>query len=197
MFVDVNNDGWPSILIANGHVYPQVDSAHLGASYREPRLLYLNLGNGKFKDISKDAGPGLTQPASGRGLAIGDFWNDGRISAVVNNIDEKPMLLVNLAPNTNHWLGVITQGTRSNRNGIGARVTLSAGGRKWIQEVRSGSSYISSSDLRLHFGLGSASAVDRIEIFWPSGIEETFAPSGIDRFVTLVEGTGTPVTQTK
>ena len=197
MFFDVNNDGWPSILIANGHVYPQVDAAHLGASYKEPRLLYLNLGNGKFKDISKDAGPGCTEPASSRGLAIADFWNEGRISAVVNNIDGKPMLLVNLAPNANHWLGVITQGTRSNRDGIGARVTLAAGGRKWVQEVRSGSSYISSSDLRLHFGLGSATVVDRIEILWPSGIEEAFVPTGIDRFVTLVEGTGTPIPPTR
>jgi hypothetical protein len=139
----------------------------------------------------------LTQPASGRGLAIADFWNEGRISAVVNNIDEKPMLLVNLAPNTNHWLGIVTQGTRSNRDGIGARVTLFASGRKWVQEVRSGSSYISSSDLRLHFGVGSATAIDRVEIFWPSGIEETFTPTGIDRFVTLVEGTGTPMAQAR
>ena len=193
MFVDVNNGGWPSILVVNGHVYPQVDYAHLGSTYKESRLLYFNLGIGKFKDISKDAGPGLTLPASSRGLAIADFWNDGRISAVVNNIDEKPMLLVNMAPNTNHWLGVITQGTRSNRDGIGARVTLFAGGRKWVQEVRSGSSYVSSNDLRLHFGLGAAAVVDKIEVLWPSGNNESFKPVGVDRFVALVEGSGTPM----
>ena len=197
MFFDVNNDGWPSILIANGHVYPQVDYAHLGSNYREPRLLYFNLGHGKFKDISKDAGPGCTEPASSRGLAVADFWNDGRISAVVNNIDEKPMLLVNMAPNSNHWLGVITQGTRSNRDGIGARVTVSGGGRKWVQEVRSGSSYISSNDLRLHFGLGAATGIDSIEVLWPSGIDESFKAGGVDRFVTLVEGKGSPITQDK
>jgi enediyne biosynthesis protein E4 len=193
MFVDVNNGGWPSILVVNGHVYPQVDYAHLGSSYKESRLLYFNLGNGKFKDISKDAGPGLTLPASSRGLAIADFWNDGRISAVVNNIDEKPMLLVNMAPNANHWVGVITEGTRSNRDGIGARVTLYAAGHKWVQEVRSGSSYISSNDLRLHFGIGAVASVDKIEVLWPSGTNESFKVAGVDRFVTLTEGSGTPV----
>ncbi|MGC2546082.1 MAG: CRTAC1 family protein, partial [Silvibacterium sp.] len=197
MFFDVNNDGWPSILIANGHVYPQVDYAHLGSNYREPRLLYFNLGHGKFKDISKDAGPGCTEPASSRGLAVADFWNDGRISAVINNIDEKPMLLVNMAPNSNHWLGVITQGTRSNRDGVGARVTVSGGGRKWVQEVRSGSSYISSNDLRLHFGLGAATGINPIEVLWPSGIDESFKAGGVDRFVTLVEGKGSPIAQGK
>ena len=191
MFLDLNNGGLPSILLANGHVYPQVDSAHLGSSYREPRLLYLNLGNGKFKDISKDAGPGCTQPASSRGLAIADFWNDGRLSAVINNIDQKPMLLVNLAPNKNHWLGIITRGTRSNRDGIGARVSVHAGTQTWVQEVRSGSSYISSNDLRLHFGLGSAMAVDRIDVLWPNGLKESFTATGVDHFSTLIEGSGT------
>ena len=189
-FMDIDNSGWPSILLVNGHVYPEVDFAHLGASYKEPRLLYQNLSNGKFKDISKFAGPGITEPASSRGLAIADFWNEGRLSAVVNNIDGKPMLLVNVAANTNHWLGVITQGTRSNRDGIGARVTVFEDGRKWVQEVRSGSSYISSSDLRLHFGLGSSTKVDHVEVLWPSGVEENFNTDGLDRFVTLVEGSG-------
>jgi hypothetical protein len=193
MFYDINNDGWPSILAVNGHVYPQVDYAHLGSSYKEPRLLYFNLGNGKFKDISKECGPGCTDPASSRGLALADFWNDGRVSAVVNNIDEKPMLLVNMASNANHWLGVITEGTRSNRDGIGARVTLYARDRKWVQEVRSGSSYLSSNDLRLHFGLGAAAVVDKIEVQWPSGIHESFPVTSVDRFVTLVEGSGTPM----
>ena len=189
-FLDLDNSGWLDILAVNGHVYPQVDSARLGSSYKEPRLLYQNLGKGKYKDISKDAGPGCTEPASSRGLAIADLWNEGRISAVVNNIDSKPMLLVNLATNSNHWLGVITQGTRSNRDAIGARVTVFAGGRSWVQEVRSGSSYISSSDLRLHFGLGASTSIDRIEALWPSGLEETFSAPGVDRFVTLVEGSG-------
>ncbi|HEY2400691.1 MAG TPA: CRTAC1 family protein [Steroidobacteraceae bacterium] len=189
-FLDLDNGGWPSVLLANGHVYPQVDGAHLGIFYREPRLLYLNLGNGKFKDISKDAGPGCTVPASSRGMATADFWNDGRTSAVINNIDETPMLLVNTARNNNNWIGIITQGTRSNRDGIGARVTVYAGPRRWVQEVRSGSSYLSSSDLRLHFGIQSATEVERIEVLWPDGLAESFKAAGVNRFITLVQGTG-------
>ncbi len=192
-FVDSDNDGWPDVLIVNGHVYPEVDSAHLGSTYKEPRLFYWNTGNGKFKDISKEAGPGCTEPASSRGLAVGDLWNDGRMSAVVNNIDSAPMLLVNMAANKNHWLGIIAQGTVSNRDGIGAKVTVTAGGRKYVQEVRSGSTYISSSDLRLHFGLGASGKVDAIEVRWPTGVSEVFSTAGADRFVTLVEGKGQPV----
>ncbi|MGC1783968.1 MAG: CRTAC1 family protein [Acidobacteriaceae bacterium] len=196
MFIDVDNDGWPDILLVNGHVYPEVDTAHLGSTYKEPRLLYWNEGNGKFRDLSKDSGPGCTVPESSRGMAIADFWNDGRESAVINNMSGHPMLLVNVAANNNHWLGVITVGTKSNRDGIGAQVTVFAGERKWMQEVRSGSSYISSSDLRLHFGLGAASTVDRIAVRWPSGLNEVFHLQGkdrnSDRFVTLVEGTGKP-----
>jgi hypothetical protein len=189
-FIDLNNGGWPSVLLANGHVYPQVDAAHLGIFYREPRLLYLNLGTGKFKDISKDAGPGCTVPASSRGMATADFWNDGRISAVVNNIDGTPMLLVNKARNNNNWLGIITQGTPSNRDGIGARVAVYAGGHRWVQEVRSGSSYLSSSDLRLHFGIQSATQIERIEVLWPDGQGEVFKAAGVNRFISLIEGSG-------
>src|ERR1019366_5068294 len=133
------NDGWPDILIVNGHVYPEVDIDNLGATYREPRLFYWNQGNGKFKDLSKLCGPGCTVPKSSRGMAVADFWNEGRLSAIVNNMDDKPLLLVNLAANANHWLGIVTVGTKSNRDGIGARVSVFAGGRKWTQEVRSGS----------------------------------------------------------
>ena len=193
MFLDLDNRGLSSILVANGHVYPQVDSAQLGSSYKEPRLLYSNLGNGKFKDISKLAGPGCTELASSRGLAIADFWNDGRVSAVINNMDQKPMLLVNTVSNSNHWLGIATQGTRSNRDGIGARVTVYAAEHKWTQEVRSGSSYVSSNDLRLHFGLGSVDKVDRVAVQWPSGLSENFPAAPADRFLTLIEGNGTPI----
>ena len=192
MFVDVDNSGWPDILAVNGHVYPEVDFAHLGATYREPRILYWNQGNGKFKDISKVSGPGITEARSSRGLAVGDLWNDGRESAVVNNIDEKPLLLVNLAANGNHWVGVILQGTQSNRDGIGARVTVSAGRREWVQEERSGSSYVSNNDLRLHFGIGSAATIQFIDVVWPSGLSERFAGGASDGFFTLVEGRGIP-----
>jgi len=196
MFVDVDNDGWPDLLLVNGHVYPEVDTAHLGSTYKEPRLLYWNQGNGKFKDVSRLCGPGCTVPESSRGMAIADFWNDGRESAVVNDMSGHPMLLVNMAANSNHWLGVITVGTKSNRDGIGAQVTVFSGGRKYLQEVRSGSSYISSSDLRLHYGLGAASTIDKIAVRWPSGLHEVFRFQGkdrqADRFVNLVEGTGSP-----
>jgi hypothetical protein len=191
MFFDMDNDGWPDLMLANGHVYPEVDTAHLGATYKEPRLVYWNQGDGKFKDISKTAGPGCTVPESSRGLAIADLWNQGRISAVINNSGARPLLLVNEAANKNHWIGISTVGTRSNRDGIGASVLVFAGDKKWMQEVRSGSSYISSSDLRLHFGLGAASKVDRVEIDWPSGLKESFSAPSVDRTVTLTEGTGT------
>jgi hypothetical protein len=190
MFFDMDNDGWPDILIANGHVYPEVDTAHLGASYKEPRLVYWNQGNGKFKDISRTAGPGCAKPESSRGLAIADFWNDGRISATINNSGAKPMLLVNQAANTNHWVGIGVVGVQSNRDGIGASVRVSAGGKTWVQEVRSGSSYLSSSDLRLHFGIGAATKIDRLEIDWPRGRKESFPPPPVDRVISLTEGTG-------
>ena len=197
MFLDVDNDGWPDILAVNGHVYPEVDTSHLGSTYKEPRLLYWNQGNGKFKDISSMAGPGCTEPESSRGLAIADLWNDGRESAVINNMSEKPMLLVNEAENKNHWLGVSTVGTKSNRDGIGSTVTVSSNGHKYVQEVRSGSSYLSSNDLRLHFGLGAASTVDNIQVRWPSGLMERFSAPRIDQIVVLTEGAGTPLTHVK
>ena len=140
--------------------------------------------------MSKQCGPGCTEPKSSRGLAIADLWNDGRLSAVVNNMDDKPTLMVNLAQNSNHWLGIVLKGTRSNRDGIGARVTVSASGHKWVQELRSGSSYLSNNDMRLHFGIGSISTVDQIEVLWPSGLLERFTSGAADRFVTLVEASG-------
>ena len=193
MFMDLDNDGRLDILSVNGHVYPEVDTAHLGSSYKEPRLLYWNLGDGKFKDVSQQCGPGCTEPQSSRGLAIADLWNDGRLSAVVNDMNGEPMLLVNEARNQNHWLGVITRGTKSNHDGIGAKVTVFVGEQKFVEEVRSGSSYVSSNDLRLHFGLGSRRNVSRIEVRWPSGNSEAFPGVDADRFVTLIEGRGRPL----
>jgi hypothetical protein len=191
MFADVDNDGWPDLLVANGHVYPEVDSEKLGATYREPRFLYWNLGDGKFKDISKVSGPGLTTPESGRGLAIADLFNDGRLEAVVNNISDNPMLLVNMAKNQNHWLGLQLTGTRSNRDAIGAHVTVHGTQRIWVDEVRSGSSYNSSSDLRIHFGLGKETTLKSIEIRWPSGAVEDFdGPMQVYRYIKLTEGKG-------
>ena len=194
MFADVDNDGWPDLLVVNGHVYPEVDSAKLGSSYREPRFLYSNLGNGKFRDISRTSGPGLADPRSSRGLAIADLFNDGRLEAVINNLSDRPMLLVNLARNQNHWLGLHLIGTSSNRDAIGARATLKSASRLWVDEVRSGSSYNSSNDLRLHFGLGLETRLISIQIRWPSGQTELFdPPAQIDHIIELTEGKGRPV----
>jgi hypothetical protein len=121
MFLDFDNDSWPDLLLVNGHVYPEVDKQNLGSSYEEPRILYHNNGNKTFSDISADAGPGITTVHAGRGLAIGDLWNDGRISAVISNMNATPSLLVNQVRSPNHWIGIRTIGTKSNRDGIGAR----------------------------------------------------------------------------
>ncbi len=194
MFLDFDNDGWPDLLLVNGHVYPEVDKNNLGSNYEEPRILYHNLGKGTFADISASAGPGVTMHASSRGLAVGDLWNDGRISAVITNLNAAPSLLVNQVRNFNHWIAIRTVGTKSNRDGIGARISVKAGARTLVDEVRSGSSYNSSSDMRVHFGLGSATKVDSIQIRWPSGLLERFDNLPADSIQTLKEGSGTAVT---
>jgi len=200
MFVDVDNDGWPDLLLVNGHVYPEVDKQHLGSNFQEPKILYRNNGNGTFIDISAGAGLGTTTVSSARGLAVGDLWNDGRMSAVVSNMNAPPMLLVNDVRNNNHWITLQTVGTsfssgaqkyRSNRDGIGAKITVRAGARIFLDEVRSGSSYISNSDMRVHFGLGTATKIESLEIRWPSGLVERFENLGVDSIHTLKEGTGT------
>jgi hypothetical protein len=190
MFLDVDNDGWPDLLLVNGHVYPEVDSQHLGSDYREPRILYHNKGNGTFEDISANAGPGITTAASGRGLAIADLWNDGRISAVISNMSAPPSLLVNQVRSTNHWIAFKTIGTRSNRDGIGAKIRVKGGDRMLVDEVRSGSSYDSNNDMRVHFGLGSATKLAWVEVRWPSGLTEKFANVRIDAVNNLKEGSG-------
>jgi enediyne biosynthesis protein E4 len=193
MFLDVDNDGWPDLLLVNGHVYPEVDKNNLGSNYEEPRILYHNQGKGTFADISVGAGPGINARASSRGLAIGDLWNDGRISAVITNLNALPSLLVNQVRSANHWIGIRTVGTKSNRDGIGARISVSAGTRILVDEVRSGSSYNSSSDVRVHFGLGSATKVNSVQIRWPSGLQEHFDNLPADSIQTLKEGSGTLV----
>ena len=192
MFFDFDNDGWPDLLLVNGHVYPEVDKQHLGSEYQEPRILYHNRGNGTFEDISATSGPGITTPRSSRGLAVGDLWNDGRISAVVSNMNASPSLLVNQVHYGNHWTAVQTKGVKSNRDGIGTKIRVKAGVRILVDEVRSGSSYISNCDRRVHFGLGTASKLDWIEIRWPSGLTEVFENPAVDTILTLTEGSGKP-----
>src|SRR5258706_12635167 len=151
-----------------------MEKNNLGSNYQEPRIPYHNLGKGTFADISSSAGPGITMTASSRGLAVGDLWNDGRISAVITNLNALPSLLVNQVRSPNHWIAIRTVGTKSNRDGIGARISVKAGGRTLVDEVRSGSSYNSSSDMRVHFGLGSAPKVNSLPIRWPRRCEEHF-----------------------
>jgi hypothetical protein len=193
MFFDFDNDGWPDLLLVNGHVYPEVDSLQLGIDYSEPKLLYHNRGNGTFVDISQIAGPGITARTAARGLAVGDLWNDGRLSAVIVNRNGPPNLLVNEKTYPNHWIEIKTVGTRSNRSGIGARVSVKTDLRQQTSEVRSGSSYISNSDVRVHFGLGATNQIQYVEVHWPSGLAERFRKVAANSIVTLTEGAGEEV----
>ena len=192
MFVDFDNDSWPDIIVVNGHVYPEVDRQQLGSTYEQPRLLYRNLANGKFADVGSAAGPAFQDRFSGRGLALADFWNDGRMSAVIANMNAPVSLLVNEMKNSNHWVAFRTIGTKSNRDGLGAKITVRIDKRSLVDEVRSGSSYNSNNDMRVHFGLGDATKIDSVEVRWPSGLTEVFK-ANIDTFNELREGSGTPV----
>jgi enediyne biosynthesis protein E4 len=189
-FLDIDNDGWPDLLLVNGHVYPEVDSQHLGSSYKEPRILFHNNGDGTFTDISAGAGSAITTAASSRGLAVGDLWNDGRMSAVINNMNAAPSLLVNQMRSANHWVAFRTVGTKANRDGIGARILVKIAARILVDEVRSGSSYLSNNDARVHFGLGKADKIEWVEVHWPSGVTERFAGLPVDQLHTLREGSG-------
>ena len=197
MFFDFDNDGWPDLLLVNGHVYPEVDRQHLGSSFQEPRILYHNNGNGTFSDVSATAGPAITTSASSRGLGIGDLWNDGRMSAVISNMNAPPSLLVNQIRSANHWIAFRPMGTKSNRDGIGAQIKLKVGGRTLVAEVRSGSSYNSNSDMRPHFGLGQTDKVDWVEIRWPSGLTERYVSLSADAIHVLKESSGTPNVEKK
>ncbi len=173
-FFDFDNDGWKDIFIANGHVYAQIASRKLHITYRQPKVLYRNLGNGKFQDVSATAGDAIRAENLGRGCAFGDFDNDGDVDVIVNNLDGPPTLLRNDGGNSRNGILIKCLGTRSNRSGIGTRVKVTNGAHSQIDEVRSGSSYYSQSDFRLHFGLGDATTADSVELSWPSGVKETF-----------------------
>jgi hypothetical protein len=189
-FIDFDNDGRKDIFIANGHVYPQIASRKLHVTYKQPRLLYRNLGNGRFQDVSAGAGPAITTANLGRGCAFGDLDNDGDIDIVINNLDGIPSLLRNDGGNRNSWLSIKCIGTRSNRSAIGARVKVVADGRAQIDEVLSGSGYYSQNDLRLHFGLGAAEKADLVEISWPSGAKESFRDVEARQWITIRESEG-------
>ena len=188
--VDFDNDGWPDLFVVNGHVYPQVDALAEGAKYRERKLVFLNQGDGTFRDVSNLVGSAVMRPEPSRGAAFGDLDNDGRIDVVVENIDGKPLILYNEGSSANHWITLQLTGTKSNRAAIGAKIKLTAGGMTQIDEIRSGGSYLSQNDLRVHFGLGSATKIDSVEIRWPSGMIDTLKNLSADRFYAVLEGKG-------
>jgi len=189
-FFDFDNDGWPDLFLVNGHVYPQVDTLDVGARYREPKLLFLNRGDGTFRNISALVGPAIQIPQVSRGAAFGDLFNDGHVDIVVENLDGKPMILREEGGNHNHWIGFELAGTKSNRLALNARIKAVAGDLTQIDEVRSGGSYLSQNDLRIHFGLGSHERLDRVDILWPSGKTETLTNLAADRFYAVKEGEG-------
>jgi len=188
--LDLDNDGWADLFIVNGHVYPQVDAYQAGAKYRERKLLFRNQRDGTFREVGDLAGAALSIPQPSRGAAFGDLNNDGKIDVVVENIDGAPMILRNDTATPNRWITLQLVGTRSNRLAIAARVKAVAGSLVQIDEVHSGGSYLSQSDMRIHFGLGSADRVDRVEIRWPSGQTQTLQNLPAGRFYVVKEGVG-------
>ena len=189
-FLDFDNDGWKDIFLANGHVYPQIEGHNLHVTYAQRKILYRNRRDGRFEDITVKSGGALIEPKVSRGCAFGDFNNDGNIDILVNNLDAPPSLLRNETKHNNNWLLIQCIGTRSNRSAIGARVKVTAEGRTQVDEVMSGSSYYSQNDLRLHFGLGKAQRVERIEIQWPSGENESVSDLAVNQVVKIREGDG-------
>lgn len=188
--VDLDNDGWKDVFQVTGHVYPELERSRTEESYRSPRLVYRNLGDGRFEDIGHLAGAGVNQNKSSRGAAFGDFDNDGDIDVLVMNMGEPPSLLRNDNKSGNHWIKIVLQGTKSNRSAIGATVTVEAGDLRQTSARLSQSSYISQDDSRLHFGLGRLSRLERIVVRWPGGATETFPGAPAGRLVLLEEGTG-------
>jgi hypothetical protein len=190
-FLDLDNDGWKDLIVANGHVYPEVDTGHTAENYKQPRLLYWNRRDGQFFDLSAQGGPGTTDVHSSRGLAVGDLDNDGSEEVLISNMGEAPSLLKNFAVSGN---SLLVRALTSGRDAIGARITVTTGGHKQIDEVRSGGSYISQNDLRLHFGIGSAKTAD-ISIRWLDGKVENFKSAGEGQILTIEEGKGIVHTQ--
>ncbi len=190
VFLDYDNDGWLDLLVANGHVYPQVDDVGWGTSWKQRPLLFRNAG-GKFELVPAVKGSGLAEVAASRGLAYGDLFNDGRMDAVVNNMDAAPSLFRNVAATANHWVAFrLVGGPKSPRDAIGATVFVTANGFRQRADVLSGGSFASSSDPRPHFGLGSSTKVDKVEIHWPSGTVESIVVPRVDAIYSVTEGKG-------
>jgi len=191
-FLDVDNDGRKDIVMADGHVYPEVERGPLNYKYRQPRLLYWNAGGGKFKDMSNSAGIGISEPWASRGLAVGDLGNDGSLEIVINNLDARASLLKNIGTKKN-WLMVRCVGTKANRDAVGARVYVYVGNRRISGEVQTGASYLSQNDPRVHIGLEDDVKYGRIEVQWPGGQREVFPGGNANQIVVLKQGAGSPV----
>jgi hypothetical protein len=190
-FLDYDNDGWPDIVQINGHVYPEIDKYNFGETFKNPRLVYKNFGNGKFKDVSAEMGPGITARYSSRGAAFGDYDNDGGMDMLILNMNDVPSLLHNVGGSKQNWIKLKLIGTKCNKTAIGARARVITGKHIQMDEVHSGTSVMSQSDLRLHFGLGAADTIDAIEIKWPTTQKiEKFAQVKANQILTIREGDG-------
>ncbi len=189
-FLDLDGDGWLDLFLVNGHVYPEVRQLKTEAGYEQRKVVYLNLRNGRFADVSEQLGPPVTTPKAGRGAAFADFDNDGDVDIVVNNLHDTPDLFRLDQTGERHWVTLKLAGTQSNRSAIGALVRLVTADGEQRQEVRGGGSYYSQNDMRLHFGLGAARAIERVAVRWPNGLEESWTGLGADRVHVLTEGTG-------
>jgi hypothetical protein len=190
-FIDYDNDGWADIVQINGHVYPEIDKYNFGETFKNPRLVYKNLGNGRFKDVSADMGPGISARFSSRGAAFGDYDNDGGMDILILNMNDLPSLLHNVGGNQQNWIKIKLVGTKCNRTAIGARVRVTTGKHVQMDEVHSGTSVMSQSDLRLHFGLGKLDAADLIEVKWPTTQKtEQFKQVKANQIITIREGDG-------
>jgi len=190
VFFDADNDGWLDLIVVGGHVYPQVDTLPSGARYKEPKILQMNQKNGTFCDASGQAGPALQIPRVSRGVAAGDLFNIGNVDLVIEDLAGEPMILKNNGIPGKHWVSFELQGTKSNRLAIGARVKIVAGGMTQTEEIHSGGSYISQNDLRVHFGLNTATKIESVEIHWPGGKIEQLKNLEVDKYYAVLEGSG-------
>jgi hypothetical protein len=189
-FFDYDNDGAMDLFMANGHVLDNIERYHAETKYAEPKLMFRNTGHGVFENVSDQLGADFVLPRVSRGAAIGDFDNDGDLDILVNNCGQAPQLLRNDGGNGNHWVEILLIGTRSNRDAVGARVSLTAGDLRLSDQRKGGMSYQSAHDPRLHFGLGQQTKVDSIEILWPSGTATKLANVNCDRIIAVQEGAG-------
>ena len=189
-FFDLDNDTWLDLFVVNGHVYPQMDQISSGAGYKQEKILYINNGDGTFCDATRQGGAALSERRVSRGAAFGDLDNDGNIDVVVEDLDSSPMILKNEGDKRNHWITLELGAKQGNPLAIGARIRLTTGKIVQTEEIRSGGSYLSQNDLRVHFGLGKATKVDEIEIRWNSGKTEKIKDVAADKFYAVLEGEG-------